>query len=256
MIADSELRRAEEQVERIKPLVASGVLAPARLKEAEEQLADIQDQDTLAHTLYSSIPVANITDSQARDMKAAAERRVAREQSVLDARHTLVDSGVLARAEMENTEAELEHRRQVLQLVQTRLQLLDDLKRMAETERQAELRAQSGSLASSLIRYDGAGKFALSDLPGLSSRFQKKFGYPLPVSAQGQTNVHTALGLDHRNRADVALSPESKEGLWFRQLLEQLRIPYLAFRSAVTGAATAPHIHLGLGSTRLKVAGR
>jgi hypothetical protein len=39
-------------------------------------------------------------------------------------------------------------------------------------------------------------------------------------------------------------------------LLERLQTPYLAFRSAVVGAATAPHIHIGTGSTRLKLAQR
>jgi hypothetical protein len=64
------------------------------------------------------------------------------------------------------------------------------------------------------------------------------------------------MGLDHRNRVDVALNPETSEGLWLRQLLEKLHIPYLAFRSAVAGAATAPHIHIGTGSSRLKLASR
>jgi hypothetical protein len=249
------LRHAQEEVARIKALVESGTVAPARLKQAEEELADAEDQDTLAHTLYSSAPVANMTDAEAQSMKAAAQRRVDRQQKMWESRRELLESGVLAQAELEETTAELEHRKQVLQLVDTRLELLNQLKRMAETERQAELRAQSGTLAASLIRYEGSGSFSIRDLASLSARFQKKFGYALPVSAVGQTNVHTALGLDHHNRADIALNPESKEGLWFRQLLEQLHVPYLAFRSAVAGAATAPHIHLGTGSTRLKIAG-
>ena len=52
-------------------------------------------------------------------------------------------------------------------------------------------------------------------------------------------------------RSDIALNPDAPEGVWLRSLLERLHIPYLAFRSAVAGAATAPHIHIGTGSARL-----
>lgn len=62
------------------------------------------------------------------------------------------------------------------------------------------------------------------------------------------------MGLDHRGRVDVALTPDSVEGLWLRRLLENMRIPYLAFKGALAGAATGPHIHIGLGSSRLAIA--
>lgn len=96
----------------------------------------------------------------------------------------------------------------------------------------------------------------MNDLTAISRRFEEHFHHSLPVSALGQTLVHQSMGLDHRNRVDVALSPDQPEGLWLRQLLEMLHVPYLAFRSAVAGAATAPHIHIGTGSTRLKLAQR
>ncbi len=105
-----------------------------------------------------------------------------------------------------------------------------------------------------MIRYDGNGHFDLNDMPAITAEYQRKFGQPLPVSAFGQTLLHRSMGLDHRNRVDVALNPDSVEGVWLRRLLERLHIPYLAFRSAVVGAATAPHIHIGPGSTRLILA--
>jgi hypothetical protein len=105
-----------------------------------------------------------------------------------------------------------------------------------------------------MIRYDGNGRFNLGDLTTISSQFEKHFHHPLPVSAMGQTLVHQALGLDHRNRVDVAVNPDASDGIWLRGLLESLHVPYLAFRSAVPGAATAPHIHIGTGSNHLKLA--
>jgi hypothetical protein len=66
--------------------------------------------------------------------------------------------------------------------------------------------------------------------------------------------VHRALGFDHTGRIDVALMPDSTEGVWLRRYLESKSIPYYAFRAAIAGKATAAHIHIGPGSTRLRVA--
>ena len=79
---------------------------------------------------------------------------------------------------------------------------------------------------------------------------KSEFHHTLRVSALGPTLVHQSMGLDNRNRVDVALNPDEAEGLWLRRFLERLHVPYLAFRSALPRAATAPHIHIGTGSTR------
>jgi len=144
----------------------------------------------------------------------------------------------------------------VLNLAQNRVNLLDELRQMAEQEQALARSAQMDAplLKNVMIRYDGSGIFDLSELPMISNGFEKQFHRALPISAIGETRVHEAMGLDHRNRVDVALNPDQPEGIWLRHFLEQLRVPYLAFRSAVVGAATAPHIHIGTGSTRLKLA--
>jgi hypothetical protein len=80
--------------------------------------------------------------------------------------------------------------------------------------------------------------------------FASKFGHSLPVSAFGQTALHSRLGFDHSHSMDVALHPDSAEG---RALVEHLRsrgIPFIAFRRAVPGVATGPHVHVGLPSRR------
>ena len=55
----------------------------------------------------------------------------------------------------------------------------------------------------------------------------------------------------HRDRVDVALTPDSDEGSWLRRYLESDDIPYYAFRNAVPGKATAAHIHIGPPSVRI-----
>ena len=250
------LARAQKDLERIKELTEQGTLPKSRLAEAQAELADIQDEVTLAETLYSPTPMANFTTEQADRMLGAAQRRVDRESARVEDRRKLLDTGVIARSEFDSLSDELETRKRVLSLAKNRVELLADLKRMAETEKQLERAGQAGSSKDAMIRYDGNGSFSIADLTTISAQFEKRFGRPLPVSALGQTLVHQAMGLDHRNRVDVALNPETTEGLWLRHLLEKLHIPYLAFRAAVAGAATAPHIHIGTGSSRLKLAAR
>ena len=253
------LQRAQDEVSRIQALVDNGTLPKTSLDEAKAKLADAEDQEILSETLYGEVHAQDMTPEQAEQMLAAAQRRVDRQQKIVAERAKLVESGIMARSEMAAFQDELDSRKRVLELAKNRVQLIDELKQMAEAEQRLEESAQASAAASMkniMIRYNGNGLFSLSDLPTISAEFEKHFHYALPVSALGQTLLHQSMGLDHRNRVDIALNPDSTEGVWLRQLLEQLRIPYLAFRAAVAGAATAPHIHIGLGSTRLKLASR
>jgi hypothetical protein len=84
----------------------------------------------------------------------------------------------------------------------------------------------------------------------IKSFFLSKFGNTLPISAFGQTALHNRLRFDHRNAIDIAVHPDSLQG---RILISQLRkfgVPFIAFRSAVRGSATGPHIHVGMPSHR------
>lgn len=245
------LDRAQFEVNKIKALVEQGTLPRARLVEAEEQLADAQDEVTLARTLYGQNHLQDITSQEAIAMTEAAKRRLERQRKIVNERKELVDSGILARSDFEALEQELAARQRVVELVSNRVKLLDELKQMAEAEKRLEASNGAPSLSSVMIRYDGNRLFQLSDLKIISGQFERKFRHALPVSAFGQTALHQSMGLDHRNRVDVPLNPNSPEGLWLRALLERLHIPYLAFRSAFAGAATAPHIHIGPGSSRL-----
>jgi hypothetical protein len=98
---------------------------------------------------------------------------------------------------------------------------------------------------------EGKGKWKLADAGKIEEFFVEKFKRPLPLSAFGQSDLHTRWGWDHRNGMDVGLHPDSSEG---RALIEFLRaesIPFLAFRGAVPGVATGPHIHIGNRSPRI-----
>src|SRR5215213_4166687 len=93
-------------------------------------------------------------------------------------------------------------------------------------------------------------RWSLAEATKVERFFASKFKKPLPLSAFGQSDLHTRWGLDHRNGMDVGLHPDSVEG---RALIEFLRgesIPFLVFRGPIPGVATGPHIHIGNRSSR------
>ncbi len=126
-------------------------------------------------------------------------------------------------------------------------------------EKTAALLAKAPPLArggyvrtTSYVRYEGPGGFSLfADAGKITNFFTARFGHALPVSAFGQTNVHDRLGFDHRNAMDVAVHPDSAQGIALLDYLRRTGIPFIAFRSAVPGSATGAHIHIGRPSHRL-----
>ncbi len=252
-LAASQLQRAKENEARIKALVDDGTLPPSSLQQAHDQLEDVQDEATLSATLYSDTKLEEMTVEQANGMVDAAQRRLDRQTVRLAELQKLLDMGIIARSEMTNVQTELATRQHVVDLAKNRLTLLQQLHQMAAEEQRLESKAHEATLEGSMIRYDGKGLFSMDELAGIEKAFEVRFHHPLPVSALGQSLVHQSMGLDHRNRVDVALNPEMPEGLWLRQYLEVHKVPYLAFRNAVAGAATGAHIHIGPGSSKLKV---
>lgn len=102
-----------------------------------------------------------------------------------------------------------------------------------------------------LARFNGSSRWSLREAPRIERYFSQRFGRSLPIAARGQSETHNRFGFDHRDAMDVAVHPDSAEG---RVLIEQLRrsaIPFIAFRGAVPGASTGPHIHIGRPSGRL-----
>jgi hypothetical protein len=106
------------------------------------------------------------------------------------------------------------------------------------------------SETTTLLRFNGASLWTLAQATKIESFFTERFGHALPISALGQTATHDRLHFDHRNAMDVALHPDSREGQALLSYLRQAGIPFIAFRSAVPGAATGAHIHIGKPSAR------
>ncbi len=250
----ADVLRAKASYETLRGLVASGAIAPVRLQEAELAIADARDDGELRSTLYGTLTVAELSDAQSESMVAAAQRRFDRQKARVERVTKLVEAGVLARGEIASLEAELASRQLTLNLAQSRANLLHDLKEMILAEaalRDAHSSDTSPAILPVVERFDGGGVFTPGDLKKVTLAYEKQFDRPIPLSAVGETDVHRSLGFDHRGRVDVALNPDQPEGQWLRQYLTSREIPFYAFRSAVRGKATAAHIHIGPGSTRL-----
>jgi hypothetical protein len=52
---------------------------------------------------------------------------------------------------------------------------------------------------------------------------------------------------------DVGLNPDSVEGQALMQFLRANGIPFSAFRVAILGSSTGPHIHIGMPSHRYAI---
>jgi len=93
-------------------------------------------------------------------------------------------------------------------------------------------------------------RWRLADAGKVKDFFLAKFNRPLPLSAFGQSDLHTRWGLDHRNGMDVNLHPDSVEGRALVEFLRTESIPFLVFRGPIPNVATGPHIHVGNRSSR------
>jgi len=102
-----------------------------------------------------------------------------------------------------------------------------------------------------LARFNGSSKWSLREAPRLEKYFAQRFGRSLPIAARGQSETHNRFGFDHRDALDVALHPDSAEGKILIGELRKAGIPFIAFRGAVPGVSTGPHIHVGRPSGRL-----
>ncbi len=100
--------------------------------------------------------------------------------------------------------------------------------------------------------FQGEGGFSDEDMLAVD-RLYFEFWTPAAAGERRRaTDLHRSMGLDHTGRVDVALHPDDDEGDFLIALLESWGIPFLAFRSAVPGQATGPHIHIGLPSPRIE----
>jgi hypothetical protein len=240
--------KSEAELERVRALVEAGALPRRAVSEAEQSLEKMR----LAETLQKTLLRRDITEKELAPMIEAATRLrdMAREQLALT--RGRVEAGALPIQQLEIDKDAADVANKQYDLAQTRARLVREQAAMARAE------ARLDELEEQDLAYVSEGKgdpFLDDDIAALNEAFYEAFGVPLPVSADGYTALHESLGFDHTGRLDVAVHPDDPEGMFLIELLEAWQIPYIAFRSAVPGQSTGPHIHIGPRSLRIPPGG-
>jgi len=252
------VRQARENLEQVRKLAEAGAASKRQLEQAETQFREAKDDSIISETLDARVAVEELTEEQSADAIAAAARRLERQRARLAEQAELVAQGVAPRTSLLPFEDEVERARRLADAMEQRARGLAEIASMIRAEQEVtDQQPDTPSIADGAIaritRFAGENKFGTEEFRSVVLEFEKKFDRKLPVSARGETALHRAMGFDHRGRVDVAVNPEGVEGRWLMRYLEQQKIPFFAFRTAVKGQATAPHIHIGPPSTRIRV---
>ncbi|HEX5735604.1 MAG TPA: TolC family protein [Blastocatellia bacterium] len=200
---------------------------------------------------YKTSVEALITIYEA-EVKAATER--------LEKRKELFTQGLVAKRDLEAGEQEIKQAQANLDQARNQIVEADHLIAEAKAEEMERLKPttpaisrRSGGYTASpaILRYGGGSGWTLARASQVQGYFTSQFGRQLPISAYGQTATHNRMRFNHSNSMDVAVHPDSNEGRALIAYLRSAGIPFLAFRSAVPGAATGAHIHIGYPSHRM-----
>ena len=188
---------------------------------------------------------------------ATYERDVTRAETKLAQTRGLFEQGLVSKAEVTQSESVLAAAND--RVAETARQMANADTQIAQTllEAQAEAQLARTRIArgatlrtASYIRYAGADGWLLSDAWKVQRFFLDSFKKQLPIAVFGQGAIHDRWRLDHRNSMDISLHPDGPEGQALLNFLRSNGIPFLAFRGAIPGTATGPHIHIGRPSHR------
>lgn len=188
---------------------------------------------------------------------AIYERNVIRKEEKRAQSQKLFNEGLISKNQLAESETAVAAAKDKVSETQRQMgnadaQIADALIEAQAEAQMSKTRLRKGSLLSttSYIRYNGAGAWALSDAWKVQRFFLNSFKKQLPVGVFGQGTIHDRWRLDHRNAMDVSLNPDGPEGQALMNFLRANGIPFLAFRYAIPGTATGPHIHIGRPSHR------
>ena len=238
-------------------IISAGVNAQTTVTKAIAPVNSAKTSNSTPDLIAAATQTRDSNQALIKAQEAAIEADVVK----LEELRKLVADGLVARVELENAEALLAGLRTNLETFKKNVadseQMIAELRKAEEIAQAKPLIAKVTNtstrsfLKPTILRYGGEAGWSLGRLGTIQTFFASTFGTTLPVSALGQSATHNRLGYDHRNAVDVALHPDSAQGQALIRYLQSQGIPYLAFRAAVPGVATGPHIHIGNPSHRV-----
>ena len=242
----------------LKTLFPVLLLALALPVGAAAQASKKTPKNQLTETRSELISATEAYKTSAQEVVKFQEQEVANATAKAEQLRKLVDDGLVARNELTKVEQEIAAATSRLEATKKQIADSDNLIvqiRDAEKTEKALAKAQASQSRRLVqrvsMRYYGMAGWALTNISSVQSFFSSNFGRPLPISTMGQSATHNAMGWDHRNSADVGVHPDSAEGRALIAFLQSKGIPFLAFRGAIPGVSTGPHIHIGYPSGRL-----
>jgi hypothetical protein len=244
-----------------------GTIAKGQTTKAEAPATESAKQSPAAFVPATQIEATQKFKASSEELLRLQEDAVNDLKKKTELLRQLYAEGLIAKIELDESEQALATAE--AELRETRNQISGSDKLISEIKKAEELAklqvAQRGLVkpmlqartsfalgtTATILRSNGAGSWSLANLSNVQKFFSASFGRALPTSAVGQSATHDRLGYDHRNAVDVALHPDSVEGRALISYLQSAGIPFLAFRAAVPGVATGPHIHIGSSSHRI-----
>ena len=213
------------------------------------ELEKLRDEYVKAKNEYKA-SLGKLLPYYENDVKKAEEK--------LEQSKKLLAEGLIPKSQLEENERALAIAKQKIAETNRLLTNADQqiAAALVETAANAEIAKNLGLARQSLVRtaaftrYTGTGGWNLGDSWKVQRFFYDSFKKQLPIAVFGQGAIHDRWRLDHRNAMDIQLHPDGVEGRALLEFLQKNGIPYLAFRSAIPGTATGPHIHIGRPSHR------
>src|SRR5215213_1841377 len=189
---------------------------------------------------------------------AIYEGNVKKAEEKLELSKKLLAEGLIAKTQLEENEHAVAAAKQ--KVLETRRQMTGADEQIAgvlvetaadeEIAKDLRLAKQGLVRTASFTRFTGASGWNLGEAGKIQRFFSDTFNKQLPIAVFGQGAIHERWRLDHRNAMDIQLHPDGAEGQALLNFLQKNGIPYSAFRSAIPGTATGPHIHIGRPSHR------
>jgi hypothetical protein len=233
----------DPEIERLRALVEAGVLPPAELAKAQKEA----DRARLEAMVRALLQQPDLLPDQTTELVRGAAELQKTEFEALKRQQELISAGAVPPNSLAAFRDRLTFADKQLELAMTRARLVEERARIVSAEgRLDELIDEELALWS-----EGDPGQWDADILEIDAMYFAEFGEGLPISAAGSTDLHVTMGFDHAGRYDVAVHPDEFEGLFLMSLLEEWDIPYIAFRSAVPGQATGPHVHIGPPSLRI-----
>ena len=211
----------------------------------------------LARLREDFVKATNEYKASLQKLRASYEKNVGPAENRLKQSQELFAQGLLSKKDVEASERAVAEANEKVNEVNQRLASADTQIAQTLLEAETEMKLaksripKGGTLrTTAFIRYNGGSSWGLGDAWKVQRFFFDAFKKPLPITVFGQGSIHDRWRLDHRNAIDVSLHPDGAEGQALLNFLRTNGIPFLAFRAAIPGTATGPHIHVGRPSHR------